>query len=231
MTTTNTSRPASGTDQRACVTCGEPTVPTGAFKFRHDNWDLDRNHPAQPKLAHPMDADPFAGIDENTEWEATQPAVGDAPTSTDTRTCWMPGDQEHDHAMCEDAVLDAAMAAIPTGDRSEVVALMDKFPPSEPEPSISLAAFQQRVAAGEWNAPIIANGEMNPDAVTAAVPAQKVNGEYFVAPGGYGDPTLWRASSDPNAPEEIVTRPALDSLHEDLWPAVVTHFTSINRGH
>lgn len=23
---------------------------------------------------------------------------------TDTRTCWAPGDQEHDHAMCEDSV-------------------------------------------------------------------------------------------------------------------------------
>lgn len=27
---------------------------------------------------------------------------------SDTRTCWKPGDQEHDHAMCEDVVAETA---------------------------------------------------------------------------------------------------------------------------
>lgn len=41
----------------------------------------------------------------------------------DTRTCWMPGDQEHDHAMCQDVIADelqaerSAVETVPAGDR------------------------------------------------------------------------------------------------------------------
>ena len=33
------------------------------------------------------------------------------PSFADTRTCWAPGDQEHDHAMCEDSVAEREAAA------------------------------------------------------------------------------------------------------------------------
>lgn len=82
------------------------------------------------------------------------------------------------------------------------------FPTAEPEQSISLATFQQRVAAGEWSSK-----------TPAAQP------EFFVAPGGYGDPTLWRRTSNPDRPEEIVTKHSLDREHPLLWPGVVAHFT------
>ncbi|HEU5475677.1 MAG TPA: hypothetical protein VFV67_33980 [Actinophytocola sp.] len=50
-------------------------------------------------LAHPSDnGDPFAGIP-NADDEQNRGPV-------DTRTCAFPGDQEHDHAMCQDAVAD-----------------------------------------------------------------------------------------------------------------------------
>lgn len=61
------------TDQRVCVTCDEPIVlrEGSSARYMHVNltdvpgasgrWD----HTAEPKLAHPMDTDPFAGIDED----------------------------------------------------------------------------------------------------------------------------------------------------------------------
>jgi hypothetical protein len=143
MTTTNTSRPASGTDramfdlelqvtagrlevgladpkpeltdagdQRECATCDQPLVPVGPASYVHASNDPQVEHPARPRLAHPMDADPFAltGADD-CDGSKTCPAT------------------EHVHGCYAEPA----------------------FPPAEPEPSMSLAQFQARVAAGEWN--------------------------------------------------------------------------------
>lgn len=46
-------------------------------------------------------------------------------TTTDTRTCAFPGDQEHDHAMCQDAVADAAAAELAHQQAAGLRALAD----------------------------------------------------------------------------------------------------------
>lgn len=49
--------------ERVCVTCENPVENAGGRRYRHTDPDLDILHRAQPKLAHPMDLDPFAGAD------------------------------------------------------------------------------------------------------------------------------------------------------------------------
>lgn len=52
-------------DARECVVCDQPTVERGGV-YVHVltvNGDHAADHRAQPKLAHPMDSDPFAGIE------------------------------------------------------------------------------------------------------------------------------------------------------------------------
>jgi hypothetical protein len=44
------------------------------------------------------------------------------------------------------------------GDETDELLAEPTFPPAEPEPSISLAAFQQRVQAGEWSTPAWTGG-------------------------------------------------------------------------
>lgn len=57
------------TDQRVCVTCEQPITLAAGSQLRYvhaNNGDFYRfvgDHTAQPKLAHPMDEDPFAGCD------------------------------------------------------------------------------------------------------------------------------------------------------------------------
>lgn len=58
-------------EQRVCVTCEQPIVLDADVQARYVHTaDADAfvsgigDHPAQPKLAHPMDVDPFAGLDE-----------------------------------------------------------------------------------------------------------------------------------------------------------------------
>ena len=62
---------AKQTDQRVCavytsgIWCGAPVEPVeGTTKWRHTNRVPVYGHDAQPKLAHPMDTDPFAGVDD-----------------------------------------------------------------------------------------------------------------------------------------------------------------------
>lgn len=108
--------------QRVCVVCDWRVVATGPTSYRHDTASMDEDHRAQPTLAHPMDDDRFAGM---PGVDDTEDSTGDRPgerhlyatydavvlaaevehaVAEDTRTCWMPGDQEHDHGMCEDVV-------------------------------------------------------------------------------------------------------------------------------
>lgn len=51
------------TDQRVCVTCGLHITRETATRYRHLDFRADADHQAQPKLAHPMDADAFAGLE------------------------------------------------------------------------------------------------------------------------------------------------------------------------
>lgn len=57
------------TDQRVCVTCDQPIRLARDSQTHYEHLDphaatVDRRpHEAQPKLAHPMDQDPFAGVD------------------------------------------------------------------------------------------------------------------------------------------------------------------------
>ncbi|GAB3471795.1 hypothetical protein [Actinophytocola sediminis] len=60
-------------DRRTCVVCAQPIVSTGsACGFRHIDLAADHGHEAHPRLAHPMDSDPFAGLPDTDEVE--QPA-------------------------------------------------------------------------------------------------------------------------------------------------------------
>lgn len=52
------------TDQRVCVVCDEPIqLMDGSRSYYQHIWAPESPHDAQPKLAHPMDDDPFAGAD------------------------------------------------------------------------------------------------------------------------------------------------------------------------
>lgn len=55
------------TDQRVCVVCDQRIgkAPTGTYYHLSIDWTTINGggHLAQPKLAHPMDTDPFAGAD------------------------------------------------------------------------------------------------------------------------------------------------------------------------
>lgn len=53
--------------------------------------------------------------------------------------------------------------------------------------------------------------------------ADTTNRAYFVDLDGYGDETLWRRR-DGGDPDPVASRPELDRINPDLWPAVVTHF-------
>lgn len=240
-------------EQRVCVTCEQPINPNAPGSIHYEHTDNGRfAHIAQPKLAHPMDNDPFAGLDEDEASNLIpvhKPADDDRELAQAEPVVIQCPDQDP-HA--DDGLGDfhegdivrnrktGAKAVVRSGGAwfarfYELVSCRHEpaFPTAEPEPSMSLAQFQQRVAAGEWSGlGILGVPHPSPSLVKAAVDAEiqaAVLPEYFVAPDGYGDPALWRRSSDPERPEAIVSRPALDTLHEDLWPAVVTHFTS-NRG-
>lgn len=54
------------TDQRVCRDCGQPIWPTGQgfTDYTHADIVRDADHQAVVQLAHPMDADPFAGLDD-----------------------------------------------------------------------------------------------------------------------------------------------------------------------
>ncbi len=53
-------------EPRTCVTCYRPIRHLFGTTYTHlDDRPLP-NHQAVPKLAHPMDTDPFAGINEDT---------------------------------------------------------------------------------------------------------------------------------------------------------------------
>lgn len=46
-----------------CVICARTIIPFGAIGYRHQTIPAD-GHRAEPKMAHSMDTDPFAGLDE-----------------------------------------------------------------------------------------------------------------------------------------------------------------------
>lgn len=51
---------------RVCVVCDQPielTAPGNSTRYVHAAVSFATDHRAQPKLAHPMDSDPFAGIE------------------------------------------------------------------------------------------------------------------------------------------------------------------------
>jgi hypothetical protein len=147
MTTNNTSRPASGTslETRVCVTCDQPivrTMPGNQTRYIHAVTSFATDHPAEPKLAHPMDVDPFAltGADD-CDGSPTCPA------DTHVDGCFsQPAEPVFRSEHEADAVI-GILTGLADIEQPEPV-----FPPAEPEPSISLAQFQQRVAAGEWGA-------------------------------------------------------------------------------
>lgn len=49
--------------QRTCLDCGHVTFSVTATKHTHGNIAADLDHPVRVELAHPMDSDPFAGLD------------------------------------------------------------------------------------------------------------------------------------------------------------------------
>lgn len=50
------------TDPRVCVTCGQHIIAISPSRYAHADPNVGRDHTAEPKIAHPMDTDPFAGI-------------------------------------------------------------------------------------------------------------------------------------------------------------------------
>lgn len=58
---------ATTTDQRVCVTCEQPITAISPTRYAHSDPSTGRDHQAQPKLAHPMDNDPFAGLDDSED--------------------------------------------------------------------------------------------------------------------------------------------------------------------
>lgn len=204
-----TDEPAAA-EQRVCVTCDEPVWQTGDgfADWTHADVARDADHQAAVKLAHPMDLDPFAGLDaEDDEADAfterdLTPFRSDREADAvagilaglaeieqpgrDTRTCWMPGDQEHDHEMCNDVIADERAADEPV------------FPPAEPEPSMSLAQFQQRVANGDWNgttpAPVAPNPHQQSSYGTTILAALGLRGRHV-----YGGTVTYRTKQDRRA--------------------------------
>lgn len=60
------------TTPRVCVTCDQPIElgEYGVTTYVHSraiSGETAPDHPAQPKLAHPMDTDPFAGLDDSED--------------------------------------------------------------------------------------------------------------------------------------------------------------------
>ncbi len=56
-----------GEAPRTCVTCDQPITHLFGTTYAHTTTTGPyADHTAQPKLAHPMDTDPFAGINEDT---------------------------------------------------------------------------------------------------------------------------------------------------------------------
>lgn len=147
MTTTH-DRLASGNDARVCVTCDQPIYASGPISFRHLDGQAD--HPAQPKLATP--ADPFAGIDDAEPVFASDRDVDTADEPAEGSPAWH--DLHHNgRAYTRDWTL---ITGHDSCDWDVCVEWREQhdgptFPPADPEPSMSLQQFQQRVARGDWN--------------------------------------------------------------------------------
>lgn len=51
------------TDSRVCTTCDDPIALVDGSQLHYEHVrPPEFTHTAEPKLAHPMDTDPFAGI-------------------------------------------------------------------------------------------------------------------------------------------------------------------------
>jgi len=153
------------TDQRVCVTCEEPIQLTPGLSTVYEHVAGRSNHRAQPKLWHPMDADPFAGLDDEDDGFVSELTAADPllPAFEEDQNA---SDREAAAAECDGS------NACPVSTHVEGCFVEPVFPPAEPEPSISIEQFQQRVAAGEWQTKAVV-GAVFPSAVKAAVAAEE----------------------------------------------------------